>query len=135
MKGDTFVFDSNIWISFILNKKFNQLIEIIIDNNLKVFISDEMLYEIENVLIRPKFSKYLNPIDIYEAIIIISKVSIIFNDYKTVRLTRDIKDDYIIALAKTTKTKFIVTGDKDLLEYKHTPPPSIINLSQFMIGI
>ena len=135
MKGGTFVFDSNIWISFILNKKFHKLINIIIDNNLKVFISDEMLYEIENVLKRPKFSKYINDNEINEAIIIISKVSVIFNDYKTVRLTRDIKDDYIIVLAKATKTKFVVTGDKDLLEYKHTPSPSIINLSQFMIGI
>lgn len=135
MKGDTFVFDSNIWISFILKKEFHKLIEIIIDNNLKVFISDEMLYEIENVLIRPKFSKYINDNNINEAIIIISKVSVIFNDYKTVRLTRDIKDDYIIALAKATKSKFVVTGDKDLLEYKHSPPPFIINLNQFMIGI
>ena len=135
MKVNTYVIDTNIWISFILNKKFHKLINIIIDNNLKVFISDEMLYEIENVLKRPKFSKYINDNEINEAIIIISKVSVIFNDYKTVRLTRDIKDDYIIVLAKATKTKFVVTGDKDLLEYKHTPSPSIINLSQFMIGI
>ena len=91
-----------------------------------------MIDEIENALKRPKFSKYINHNDINEALIIISEVSVIFNNYKTVVLTRDNKDDYIIALAKATKSKFIVTGDKDLLEFKHTPPPSIISLNQFM---
>jgi uncharacterized protein len=38
---------------------------------------------------------------------------------------RDPKDDYLLALARTAKADFIVTGDKDLLEHIDLQPPAI----------
>ena len=37
--------------------------------------------------------------------------------------TRDPNDDYLIALARTNDVEFIVSGDKDLLEWETRQPP------------
>lgn len=39
--------------------------------------------------------------------------------------TRDADDDYLIALARAHDANFIVTGDKDLLEWEVQQPPVI----------
>lgn len=41
------------------------------------------------------------------------------------RLTRDVDDDYLVALAREHDVDFIVTGDKDLLEWREQVPPVI----------
>lgn len=41
------------------------------------------------------------------------------------RLTRDVGDDYLVALAREQDVDFIVTGDKDLLEWQEQVPPVI----------
>ena len=39
--------------------------------------------------------------------------------------TRDRDDDYLVALAQTHRADFIVTGDRDLLEWADQQPPVI----------
>ena len=39
--------------------------------------------------------------------------------------TRDADDDYLVALARAHNADFIVTGDKDLLEWEGQQPPVI----------
>lgn len=41
------------------------------------------------------------------------------------RWTRDPKDDYLVALAREHGAEFIVTGDKDLLEWDEREPPAV----------
>lgn len=41
------------------------------------------------------------------------------------RWTRDPKDDYLVALAREHRAEFIVTGDKDLLEWDEQEPPAV----------
>ncbi len=39
--------------------------------------------------------------------------------------TRDVDDDYLVALAREHSADLIVTGDKDLLEWEDQTPPAI----------
>ncbi len=39
--------------------------------------------------------------------------------------TRDSEDDYLIALARIHGAEFIVSGDRDLLEWKEQRPPVV----------
>ena len=40
-------------------------------------------------------------------------------------VTRDPNDDYLVALATDQGVDFIVTGDKDLLEWEEQSPPVV----------
>ena len=40
-------------------------------------------------------------------------------------LTRDSKDDYLITLARIHHAEFIVSGDRDLLEWEEQRPPVV----------
>ena len=40
-------------------------------------------------------------------------------------LTRDSEDDYLIALARIHHAEFIVSGDRDLLEWEEQRPPVV----------
>lgn len=44
--------------------------------------------------------------------------------------TRDANDDYLIALARANDVEFIVSGDKDLLEWETQAPP-VMTPAQF----
>ncbi len=44
--------------------------------------------------------------------------------------TRDPEDDYLIALARSNGAELIVSGDKDLLEWRRQEPP-VITPSEF----
>ena len=39
--------------------------------------------------------------------------------------TRDPKDDYLVALGRIENADFIVTGDKDLLDWPEQQPPVV----------
>ncbi len=40
-------------------------------------------------------------------------------------MLRDSSDDYLLALARSSKAEAIVTGDKDLLDHAGLQPPAI----------
>ena len=59
MRNNSYVLDTNIWVSSIISNSFSELEKFIILKNLKVCICPEMILELEDVLKRPKFKKYL----------------------------------------------------------------------------
>ncbi len=46
-------------------------------------------------------------------------------------ITRDVKDDYLIAYAVVGRADYLVSGDKDLLELQTAVPVTILNSEQF----
>ncbi len=54
------VLDTNIWVSYFIGKKTLELTELILDNDLEVLTSETLIKELNEVLNRPKFVKYLN---------------------------------------------------------------------------
>jgi len=92
MRVDRFVFDNNIWVSYLISGSEQKLIDIIADNDLTVFSCDELLTEI-----RRRFD-ITYPIKRY--------------------IPLDPDDDYLIALALQTSSGFITSGDSDILSEK-----------------
>ena len=118
MRIDRFVLDNNIWISYLITKKEQKLIDIIADNDLIIFSCKELLIEVERVLKYPHLKKY--KVNVPYAIKLVKTATVYFDlSYPIKRYVRtDKDDDYLIALALQTSSGFITTGDNDILSDK-----------------
>jgi len=125
------VFDSNIWISYIIGRRLQDLVSIIQNNELQVFTCSTMITEIKDVLNRPKFRKYISVEDIDEAVIIHQKLTIEHNSFDIRFKTRDTKDDFLFGLSESTSADYLISGDNDVLQSNHTPPPTLLTLKEF----
>ena len=113
--------DTNILISAIVFDK-NEL-ELIIrcaSEGDKMCISEHIMEEATRVFIK-KFPKHL---EIFESFIEISKIEIINKKLYEMKIKKfdDIRDQYdahVVACAEASNCKFIITGDKDILDYRH----------------
>lgn len=118
MRVDRFVLDNNIWISYIITKKEQKLINIISDNDLTIFCCSELLIEMERVLNYSHLEKYR--VNVSYALKFVKAITVYFElSYPIKRYVRtDKDDDYLIALALQTSSGFITTGDNDILSDK-----------------
>ncbi len=115
MRVDRFVLDNNIWISYLMTKKEQKLIDIIADNDLTVFSCNELLIEVERVLHYSHLKKY--KVNVPYALKIVKTTTVHYElSYPIIRYVRtDKDDDYLIALALQNSSGFITTGDNDIL--------------------
>ena len=49
------ILDTNIWVSFLLGKRLSVLREIVDMEGLDIYVSDELIKELRDVVFRPKF--------------------------------------------------------------------------------
>ncbi len=54
------VIDTNLWISFIISKKLNQLEPILLIENTRILFSSELVQELEATITKPKLQKYFS---------------------------------------------------------------------------
>ncbi len=129
MQRSSYVLDTNIWISAIISNSFYDLAKIILDHNLKIFICPEMILELEDVLKRSKFKKYLkNTIPFY--ISEIQKICILEFSETKYNEAPDKDDNYLYDICIETKS-ILVTGDKLLLTYISNPLVITISRNDF----
>lgn len=116
MKKLRLVVDTNIFVSAFLgsrNAKF--LVKEIFNDEYDLIMSETQLREIEEVLKRPKFSKYISTSEIEELINLLSLKVIIPAIYDKIKDCRDEKDNMILEEAVYGNAQYIITGDEDLL--------------------
>jgi hypothetical protein len=131
MKREVIILDTNIWISYLLSRKYHILTNLILSNRLDVVTYEILINEFSEVLHREKFSKYLKIKDIGEAIKIHLKLCrFVEVEIKTDYLT-DKKDNYLIDLYQFSSATFLVTGDKQILEQAPKFGINAISLKQF----
>ena len=125
------VIDTNIWISFLIGKTLAGLSDAIINNQVKILFSVELIDELIEVLQRPKFKKYFTQNDIQEFVSLIhSKVEWI--DIKThFNECRDPKDNFLLDLSVSGNADYLITGDDDLLILNPFHNIKIINYRKF----
>jgi len=118
MRVDRFVFDNNIWVSYLISGQEQKLIDIIADNDLTVFSCDELLTEIRRVLNYPHLRKY--NVGVSYALKVVKAATVHYDlTYPIKRyIPLDPDDDYLIALALQTSSGFITSGDSDILSEK-----------------
>jgi uncharacterized protein len=116
MKNNRIVVDTNVFISALLIKKSIPFQVVNIAFKLgKILYSDATYTELQQVLFRRKFDKYLT---LEERNIFLFKLA---NDSPSIEIQeeiqacRDVKDDKFLELAVNGNADVIVTGDADLL--------------------
>lgn len=128
------IIDTNIWISFLIGKSitapFNKLLS---DKRFEI-LSDKALYdELQEVLLRPKFSKYISSSQaeyFFELFSVTTSKIVVCSE---VSISDDADDNFLLALAKDGKAHFLITGDKQhLLKLKVFENTQIIKLADFI---
>ena len=131
MTRDIIIPDTNIWICYLLSRKYDVLTNIILSNNLDIVTCNNLINEIREVLHREKFRRYINKKDIEEAIRIHIKLCrVIEIEMKSNYLT-DKKDNYLIDLYQASRATLLVPGDKQILEQAPKFGFNAVTLKQF----
>jgi uncharacterized protein len=111
-----FVFDTNILISALLfkdsipRKAFDRALE-----KGKILISLDAVVELNEVLGREKFNKYVSEEERVEFLIALLQEAIFIEVVEVVTGSRDPHDDKFLELAVNGNAELIVSGDRDLL--------------------
>ena len=122
------VLDTNVIIAaFVARGLSDSVFELCLDK-FEVIISEYIIKEISEKLI----DKIKIPKEKVNEIIDFLKDSCTIFNYESLkeRICRDKKDDEILALAKGSSSKYIITGDKDLLVLINFDEIRIINPRQ-----
>lgn len=111
-----YVFDTNVMVSAILSsnsvprKAFNFAF-----NNGVILLSKSTQDELNEVLSRPKFAKYIMVEKRNRFLWELFRQALFINIVEEIKECRDQKDNKFLELAVNGKANFIITGDKDLL--------------------
>jgi len=130
------VFDTNIWISILLNNETYFINTIVREKDIILFYCNELLSEVADVLQRPYFQN--RNISVKNAIDFIKSVGQFFKLTQPVKsyIPGDADDNYIIALALQTNSGFVTSGDYHILSQKEIlqkkfPKLKIITKAEF----
>jgi len=122
------VLDANVLVSAAIQSgpSYRLVARWLDQENLDVVICPAVLVEVDRVLDRPRLRKRVDPglAQLYMATI--RRIAAVVADPVPIgTATRDADDDYLVALAREHGADWIVTGDKDLLEWEDQTPPAI----------
>lgn len=131
-RKDRVIIDTNLWISFLLTKDFTKLDKFFSDETIVMLFSQELLEEFIEVAKRPKFKKYFEDSDLEVLLQQIRLHAEFIKVNSNIKLSRDLKDDFLLSLAHDGKAKCIITGDKDLLILKRVGRTRILTISEFL---
>lgn len=130
------VVDTNVHLSYLLSRAKSNAVAVALGLVYSFHTpvqSAETFAELEDVVFRPKFDRYLQGADRQAFLDAIRARSLFVYDVEPLKISRDPKDDIFFALAKASNADIILSGDKkDVLsipEFKSTPlsPHEFIN--------
>ena len=115
MQNEVFIFGSNIWISYLITRRLDKLVSVILQHHFTVLTSRQLIEEIQGVLLRPKFKKYIKRSDIKEFVAIHLKLCSFVETDVTANVLKDPKDNFLLDLYDVGKATILVSGDKEFL--------------------
>lgn len=129
---NSLVIDVNIWVKWAANKRIGIWLEAFGEFGIELIGSPMLLEEMKDVLSRPFFTKLSkNQIDIDKFVHELSQIITILEYHKVTFNCPDSDDEYLIEAAFKANTT-LVTNDKSLLEWEHSPV-KIISLEDLRI--
>ena len=129
--NDRLIIDTNLWVSFLINKDYSRLDKILNSRLITLLYSQQLIDEFIEIAQRPKFKKYFVTEDLQNILLAISRRAHFIEVSSVVEACRDPKDNFLLALAKDGKADYLLTGDKDLLELKRFGRTNIITITRF----
>jgi len=97
-----------------------------------ILISIDILWEINDVLSRPKFDRYISKEIRQEFVYNLSREAERIEIMETIDSCRDSKDNKFLEVAISGNASYIITGDKDLLELNPFRGIPILNPQDFL---
>ena len=127
------LFDTNLWISFMIGKRLLSLAEVLNRQDVEVYVSEQLLEEIRTVIARPKFDNLISEetrFYFFEMVYDVCRFTDIIVQSKSP--IRDINDLYLLSMAESVPVDFIVSGDKDLTDLGEHAGIPILKFSDFL---
>jgi putative PIN family toxin of toxin-antitoxin system len=125
------IIDTNLWISFLLTKKFSFIDKLLSQNKVQLLFCRELLDELMEVIERPKLQKFFKSNDKKIILDLIARYADYVAVTSNVTVCRDEKDNFLLSLAKDSKANFLITGDKDLLVIKRFENTEIVTIAEY----
>ena len=126
------ILDTNIFISYLIGGTMTSIDNLILDRNIKLIYSSELLKEILDVVQRPKLMKYFSIEDVNLLLDFLEQDAEFVPVVSKIKVCRDPKDDFLLALAYDANADYLVTGDEDLLEIKVFKKTEILTMKDFL---
>lgn len=126
------IFDTNIWISYSLFP--GSSLSSVVGQTLSITpyaMSDETFSELVEVLLRPKFDRFVSLELRQTTLESIAYGAKWFTPHETVGACRDPGDNKFLELALSCRADYLVTGDEDLLILDPFGKTRILTLSEF----
>ncbi len=121
------VIDPSVFVSALIGQRGSapdRVVRAFVDDKIEVVVCPLLLAELERVLARPKFRRYIDARVVGEYVARIKRHATAAIDPTDVPpLTRDPDDDYLVALASREQVDALVTLDRDLLDAALATPP------------
>jgi len=124
------ILDANVFVSAAIhNGASHRIVQSWLagTTEIEVVMCPTLLAEVRDVLTtRPRLRQWIT-LDLAQQFVeAIEALVDLVDDPELVQAeTRDVDDDYLIALARSRNVDLIVTGDKDLLEWDGQQPPVV----------
>ena len=125
------ILDTNIWISFVIGKRLNEVERILKSSYIEVFVCEKLIREVNDTLLKPKLRKYVSAERKYVLLNYMAACSLTLVYEQTIR-SRDANDDYLLDLAQLIDADYLITGDNDLLVLQQHYQTKIINFNDFL---
>lgn len=132
MKNKRIILDTNLWISFLISKKFSQIDKLIESDKIILIFSNELLEEFIDVVSRPKFKKYFSKRDIEKILEYFDQFGELVKVKSDLQICRDKKDNFLLNLSFDSKADYLITGDADLLILDTIEHTKIVTFSKFI---
>jgi putative PIN family toxin of toxin-antitoxin system len=125
------IFDTNVWISFLIGKRLTTIKQHVVNRNITIIVTDQLLTELKIVTSREKLKKYFPKKSVKELIELLELIAENISIEPTHFINRDPKDNFLLDLIDFSKADYLVTGDKDLLEHNPFKTARIVTPSDF----
>lgn len=125
------VFDTNVWISFLIGKRISSIVQPISDGRIVMVVTEQLLTEIKLVTLRDKLSKYFPKESVKELISLLETIAENVEVKSENTICRDPKDNFLFDLISQAHADYLVTGDKDLLEHNPFKSTEIVKPAEF----
>ena len=127
------LFDTNLWISFMIGKRLASLADVLCRHDVEVYVSEQELDEIRRVIAREKFNKLISAETRYYFFEMVYDVCFVTDITVEAKSDiRDPKDLYLLSMAESVPVDYIVSGDKDLTDLKEHAGIPILKYSELL---
>lgn len=130
-KNSKVIFDTNVWISFLIGKRLAKIKRYIADGSIIIVVNSQLLDELKAVTARPKLQKYFPKNSVHELIELLETIGHNVVTQPTHAICRDPKDNFLLDLVDFSGADYLVTGDNDLLEHNPFKTAQILTPAEF----